>query len=369
MIEIPKPYFFDGFYIWFDKEKRVEYFSTPLYFYYADRKNATIENETTIYLQKDISSVKPSKKSSNDILKHPATFLFPYKERFGDMLIRFLNTDFSTFESSYNNFFYAYGFELIKDNAPYNGMLGRYNSEFELVEVLKKTFENAKDVLYGLQYEYKEFVNYLYNLNGNEELKNHSAYAKFVAYMIKHKGAIADYSYNIDVFRNNYSNKELDYTKLDFEELVQNIDNDLLTVPITNIYTSKKLSNILYVILEEIILNGSFPIKTCQNCGNYFIPTTRIDEIYCDFPNINGLNCREQGAGKTYRQTIKEIPALLEYRRSYQKKAMFADRNKDNKQLRKDFEIWRKEAQDKIKLYKKGKLAEKDLYDWIMGTK
>ena len=28
----------------------------------------------------------------------------------------------------------------------------------------------------------------------------------------------------------------------------------------------------------------------------YFIPNSRLDEIYCDYPKTNGKTCREQGA-------------------------------------------------------------------------
>lgn len=59
----------------------------------------------------------------------------------------------------------------------------------------------------------------------------------------------------------------------------------------------------------------------------------------------------------------------MEYRRSYQKKIMIVSRNKDNKQLKKDFDKWKKEAQAKIKLFKQGKLEEEKLYNWILENK
>ena len=48
---------------------------------------------------------------------------------------------------------------------------------------------------------------------------------------------------------------------------------------------------------------------------------------------------------------------------------MIASRNKDNKQLRTDFDKWKKEAQSKIKLYKKGELSEEELYNWMIENK
>ena len=36
---LPEKNFFDSFYIWFNKEKREEYYSTPLYLYSVNRKD------------------------------------------------------------------------------------------------------------------------------------------------------------------------------------------------------------------------------------------------------------------------------------------------------------------------------------------
>lgn len=40
---------------------------------------------------------------------------FPYVERFGMFLLRFLNANLETYGSAYETFFFAYGFEILKD--------------------------------------------------------------------------------------------------------------------------------------------------------------------------------------------------------------------------------------------------------------
>ena len=40
-----------------------------------------------------------------------------------------------------------------------------------------------------------------------------------------------------------------------------------------------------------------------------------------------------------------------------------------NKQLKKDFAKWKKEAQEKIRLFKKCQLDEDTLYNWMMENK
>ena len=137
----------------------------------------------------------------------------------------------------------------------------------------------------------------------------------------------------------------------------------------TNVYTSNKLSNIAFVVLEQITKNYNLPIKTCQYCGRYFIPSIRQDEIYCDLPNEDGKSCREKGAKKTYKDKLENDPILQEYRKAYQRKFMEVARSNNNKELKTLFENWKKTARTKIKEYKQGKITENELYNWMIQNK
>lgn len=196
-----------------------------------------------------------------------------------------------------------------------------------------------------------------------------SANSEFIANIIKHESAVYRYSSKIELFLDSYANKDNDYHEESYKSLVEKLENETLSIKKHNIYTSEKLSNILYVVLEQIIQAPNLPIKQCQNCGKYFIPSSRQDEVYCEFPDEKGKTCKEKGALETYKKNLENVPALLEYRRSYQKKIMIVSRNKENKQLKKDFDKWKKEAQAKIKLFKQGKLEEEKLYNWMLENK
>ena len=87
-------------------------------------------------------------------------------------------------------------------------------------------------------------------------------------------------------------------------------------------HKSNDLSSICYVVLEELVKTNNNPIKKCQNCGMYFIPNSRLDEIYCDYPKENGKTCREQVAALTYNKRLQEKSAYAEYRKIYQQKFM-----------------------------------------------
>lgn len=359
MRELPQNKFFEGFYIWFDKEKKEEYYGTPLYLYNVDTKIYTEKRQVKLFLNK----------TKFDGLKYPGILYFPYTENFGTMLMMFLNADFSNFEKAYTTFFYAYGFELLKEYVPYKELEDTYTSEKKMLDIMKRVFEDSSYELIEMQENFRKCVDQVYNLNGIKGLEEASANSKFIANIIKHESDVYRYSSKIEVFLDSYASKDNDYHEESYKSLVEKLENDTLSIKKHNIYTSEKLSNILYVVLEQIVQAPNLPIKQCQNCGKYFIPSSRQDEIYCEFPDEKGKTCKEKGALETYKKNLENVPALLEYRRSYQKKIMIVSRNKDNKQLKKDFDKWKKEAQAKIKLFKQGKLEEEKLYNWMLENK
>ena len=79
--------------------------------------------------------------------------------------------------------------------------------------------------------------------------------------------------------------------------------------------------------------------------------------------------CREKGAMEAYNERLKQNKALAEYRRLYQLKSMAVGRNKDNKQLKKDFDKWKKDAKDRVNKLKHGVLTEDEVYDWLVNNK
>ncbi len=119
-----------------------------------------------------------------------------------------------------------------------------------------------------------------------------------------------------------------------------------------------------------IFLNTVLQIKTCLNCGRYFIPSYRQNEIYCDLANPDqSPTCREKGANEQYKKNLENNETQALYRRIYRQKFMIAQRNKDVKVIQKEFEKWKKDAKDKVNKMKKGKLAEDEVYKWLVENK
>lgn len=377
MRELPRHLVLEDFYIWFNMKDKEEYYSTPLYLYNVLRKDTDKENdvekkkdETRVYLEleKDISKAKLNKKK--EIIRQPSTIYIHYAESIGLLLINFLNADFSSFESAYNTFFYAYGFELLKEYTPYiYTKSDEYITDVEFMKMLEDIYNTSLNDLLEWQGNFKKCVDFVYNLNGNEELKEHNTYSKFVAYTIKHN-ELYTYSQDVEVILDNYINIHNHHSNESIEHLIKGIEEKNPNLELHNVYTSTKLRSICFTILDQLARQENLSIKTCQICGRYFIPTFRQNEIYCDLKNVDGTpTCRDKGATETYKKSLESNPALLLYRRAYQQKVMTVYRNKENKQLKKNFDKWKKEAQEKIKLFKKGKLDEDTLYNWMIENK
>ena len=367
MRKLPQYSFNEGFYIWFDINSKEEYYSTPLYMYKTDFNDDLSNYKRVIIQEKDFYKKKANKKNSAP--KHPATILYPFAEQFGRLLINLLNADFSNFDKAYNTFFYLYGFELLREYVPDKELIYTYKSEEELTKIMKRVYEDSYGYVSDMQYNFRKCVDFVYNLNGNEELKNSKPSSKFIASLVTHHNDVYSYSSDIEVILDTYSDKYLKYGNQPLNKLTEELDQDDSFIPMTNVYTSEKLSNIVFVVLEQIVKNSNLPIKKCQYCDRYFIPAVRQDELYCDLTNEDGKSCREKGAKQTYKQNLEKIPALLEYRKAYQKKFMEVARSGNNKKLKNDFDSWKKIAQGKIKEFKQGKVTEDELYKWMMENK
>lgn len=59
-----------------------------------------------------------------------------------------------------------------------------YSSEEELVKIMKQVYEDSCSELMDIQYDFRKCVDFIYNLNGNEELKDYKPNSKFIASLV-----------------------------------------------------------------------------------------------------------------------------------------------------------------------------------------
>lgn len=106
------------------------------------------------------------------------------------------------------------------------------------------------------------------------------------------------------------------------------------------------------------------PIKICENCGEYFIPSGRTDSVYCDRITENGYSCKKVGAHRQYRRNSN----LNQLKKLYDKVT------KHNRYLKSkgalsayEYNNWMKEASQKYKHFKEDEISAKEFEAWLTG--
>ena len=346
--KLPENNFFNDFYFWFDKKNKQEYYTTPLYFYKVSQLTNIETKISTVYWNENELNIK----------KHPANLYKPYGEKLGTFLLKFLNAELSSYEDAYATFFYPYGFEILKgldENFDFE-LKNRYSNTDEYLKEMEKIYNKLKNKIKEIHFEIKLAVDYIYNLEEYEYLQNYTIEQRYATYLIKHKGEFYKYSKNDHIIKNSYSDEFQKFKFIQETDLLKALSPMLVSMH--NLHKSNDLSSICYAILDELVQLENYPIKKCKNCGMYFIPNSRLDEIYCDYPKENGKTCRDLGAVQVYNEKLKNNKAMGEYRRTYQTK--FAQAKK-NPELKENFEKWKVEAKELMNRLKHGEIEESEV--------
>lgn len=118
-------------------------------------------------------------------------------------------------------------------------------------------------------------------------------------------------------------------------------------------YSISDLNSLL--ILDTLYCNqNGVHLNECENCGHFFLPTTRSDEKYCPFRDANGRECRKVG----YENKVKasELGAL--YRKIYKTQNSRKNRNLHNvKDADRRFSRWVKYACDLKSQCERGEIS------------
>ncbi len=111
-------------------------------------------------------------------------------------------------------------------------------------------------------------------------------------------------------------------------------------------------------------LDNKIYLKTCENCGKFFITESRSDEKYCDNKLPNGLTCKQYAPTfKYYNDEFNMECKKLNNR--YNRKITYCNLLQEKEKLKKEKEEFLKERKDMITLLRKGKKNNNDLMEWI----
>lgn len=351
----------NSFNIWFNREQRKEFYTSSIILYKTAFNHNPNNKFSNILLKPDTNT--------NEIYFTSSNFNAPFEENYGTLLIRFLNSNFSSFETAYDTFFCFYGFSILEEfykDVPKSRL---FKSKDDFYETYEPIFIEIKRKLKELQYLMKRCIDYMYNLNSNFEDKNYSPFEKYLAYVIKNN--LFKYSTHIDVFY--FQHFAHDTFNIAVESITpkivrEHLSNRIIDVNDSPVFHTSYLFNLLYISLLEIASNKNIKIKTCKNCGKYFIPIKNTEK-YCDIAYYeNERTCKTIGATNSYTKKRKSVEAIKFYRNNYQRRLMQVKRS-DDEQVKLAFENWKQFAKAKIKAFNNSKISEDELLEWMKENK
>ena len=124
--------------------------------------------------------------------------------------------------------------------------------------------------------------------------------------------------------------------------------------------------SLVIISFNQVLQSNKKVIKRCDNCGKFFIPISKSNEIFCD--NLYGTTnktCKQVGAAISYNNKLKKDDVQRKYRSTYSNWCMLVKRYPDIESYKLNFEIWKKEAKKFKDDIKKGLSTNDDFLDWL----
>lgn len=136
-------------------------------------------------------------------------------------------------------------------------------------------------------------------------------------------------------------------------------------VPLT-VYDCETVEDVCIASLHFLITHR-FTIRKCKNCGKYFVAYKRSDTEYCDRPSPFNPNksCKEDGARRTFADTISSDELSKEIDRINTNRRMFKYRHPDDKAVEKELQMYKKHLQRWKNDYKSGVKTADEFMKWL----
>lgn len=282
----------------------------------------------------------------------------------GEQLCDFLNTDFEN-PNSFKTLIKKYGI---------NFFLNLTDIKYSDFPVPAEEYEKSLDTLINdHKYIFSLFrqdlildIEYIFNMNNLEEIKDLTPLQRFQVM------ANSDFrSKSLDKIDNNKVKINLSAFEIlrDYSNYPMRQDETQRIVSKANVSSSYfiECTDIIQALLIELleIAKLNIEIKKCRNCGKFFVPDKRSDEIYCSNIYENGKTCKEIGHFKVQQKLIQENDDLRIYRNVYQKLLLRTRRNPSNTKYAREFEIFKDDNNKWKENISKGISTEKEYIEWL----
>ncbi len=329
-------------------------------------KNRKISNVTRLYVDRNLRKEYLTYMGYKNVKSDFEAVLVQKDNRIGTLLCNFLNCDFKAIESV-KNFIKEYSLTLFEEITKIELKNTYTADEYEyLINELVKKFG---DKLESIKEDFTFDISYLFNVNQLEEIKDLTSLQRFYVLTLSKNN-----SKSLEHFEKNKLNIALrDLSKLnaplniiDEDQAIEmaKVNKDKI-LPIPYTFESNDICQLLIIELQEIICMDKFEIKKCKNCGKYFVPEKRTDELYCTNIYEDGKTCKEIGSFKVKQKMINNDDDLRTYRNVYQKLLLRTRRNPENIQYEKEFEKFKEDNRKMRKKLNKGKVNYEEYIEWL----
>lgn len=336
---------------------------------------------------------------SNSICKLYKADFTCEKNELGTLLLKFLNYDFTNF-NSFVSFIYNYGLPALVFGTTNEDITNPFNeytnlniandkenvflTEKDFLSVCKDNFDKRMKILTYYQSYFKKIINFINNLSNLDYLESFSIaerfnifrYADFDSYseMSIMLSSFITLSYDLGTIP--YQNMDSSFNTDNFEENVKLISEYIKTKPekyndepsLSFSFNCHAIESACFISILELIKNNT-PIYICKNCGNYFIPSSKKNTLYCNNIYEHEKTCQEIGAMITYNEKLKKDEINSLYRKTLSAKKMLANRNPDIPIYLEKYEKWKEEANKFKRAIKEGKKTEEEFKIWIEETR
>lgn len=133
---------------------------------------------------------------------------------------------------------------------------------------------------------------------------------------------------------------------------------------------SASLSDFVASSIFYFFRNG-YRFKRCKNCGRFFVPLSRADELYCDQPSPQdkSRSCKQYGSERLWYDRLKQDEAAKLARNIYMAKQMLVKRNPDILAYRRMFDYFKTERKKWEALVKAGEKTREEYIAWLNEMK
>lgn len=291
----------------------------------------------------------------------------------GSNLIEFLNWDFDNFKDFFIYFTKYLGkyYDSMDYETLYSFESSLLRKDYNtLIELIKCVHTQEKNNLKKIQEKLYKIIDYIYNLNNNEDLNDLSIKQRFYIFQRLHES----YYINFDnlYFQNSYSfiypgdfNNTLNrITEKSLIKRIKEYDPHNNKLTFSNFFESSDLYTIFYIVLYNLIQIPDTYIKRCKNCNQYFI-TSKSNTVFCENVFTENKSCREIGNQLLQKKKENEDKVYGKYRKLYAKKAMAVRRNPDIKYYADEYESWKKKAKQFMNDIRDGRKTYEEFDKWL----